>query len=352
MAAEILESDLRELTTIKVGGSGERIIRVTTESELVSLIAQAQQSNTPVIVVGGGSNIVFSDSDFPGWVIVVATTGMQWRESNVRVSAGEDWDQFVVSALERGYGAFAPLAGIPGTVGATPIQNIGAYGIEIADLIESITVLDRESVTEVELLPHDCDFGYRTSVFKKNPDRYLVLAVTYSLQPATEITVQYQQLAGALGVEIGSRVPAAEVRESVLRLRGMKSMVVDQADADSNSTGSFFINPTVLRELAPTGCPSYALKSGDPRVETHVKLSAAWLIENAGIIKGFALPGAQSNVRVSRNHSLAIANPDSGNAADVIALASYMRQAVFNAFGIELDVEPVLVNCELEELIR
>jgi UDP-N-acetylmuramate dehydrogenase len=172
------------------------------------------------------------------------------------------------------------------------------------------------------------------------------------LEPATEITVQYQQLAAALGVDIGARVPAAQVRDTVLRLRGMKSMVVDQADADSNSTGSFFINPTVLRDATPAECPSYSLKPGHPQAGTHVKLSAAWLIENSGITKGFALPGAQSNIRVSRNHSLAIANPDSGKSADVLALASYMRQAVFNAFGIELVVEPILVNCELDELVR
>ena len=352
MAIEFLDSELSELTTIKVGGRGERIIRVTTEAELISSIAEAKQSNIPVILVGGGSNIVFSDNGFPGWVMVVATTGIQWGESNVRVSAGENWDQFVNSALDRGYGAFAPLAGIPGSVGATPIQNIGAYGIEIADLIESISVLDRDSMTLSEMHPSDCDFGYRTSIFKHNPERYLVLAVTYILEPATEITVQYQQLAAALGVDIGARVPAAQVRDTVLRLRGMKSMVVDQADADSNSTGSFFINPTVLRDSTPAECPSYSLKPGHPQAGTHVKLSAAWLIENSGITKGFALPGAQSNIRVSRNHSLAIANPDSGKSADVLALASYMRQAVFNAFGIELVVEPILVNCELDELVR
>ena len=352
MAVEILESDLRELTTIKVGGRSERIIRVTTEAELIDLISEAQQAAAQVIIVGGGSNIVFSDSDFPGWVIVVAIPGIEWRESSVRVSAGEDWDQFVVAALDRGHGAFAPLSGIPGSVGATPIQNIGAYGIEIADLIESISVLDRDSLKHIEMKPSDCHFGYRTSIFKQDPAKYLVLAVTYTLQPETDITVEYQQLAVALGVEIGTRVPAMEVRDSVLRLRGMKSMVVDQADADSNSTGSFFINPTVPRETAPTGCPSYSLKSGDSRSATHVKLSAAWLIENAGITKGFALPGTQSNVRVSRNHSLAIANPDSGNAADVIALASYMRQSVFDAFGIELEVEPVLISCKLADLVR
>ena len=352
MAIEPLATDLSELTTIKVGGSGERIIRVSTEAELIELIAEAQNIGTPVVIVGGGSNVVFSDSDFPGWVIVVATTGIDWRESSVRVSAGEDWDKFVLNALDRGYGAFAPLSGIPGSVGATPIQNIGAYGIEIADHIESITVLERESMTQLDLDPSDCDFGYRTSIFKKQPDKYLVLAVTFTLEPAIEITAEYQQLAVALGVEVGARVPAAEVRESVLRLRGMKSMVIDQSDADSNSTGSFFINPTVPSDSIPAGCPSYSLKIGDPRAGTHAKLSAAWLIEKAGITKGFALPGAGSNIRVSRNHSLAIANPDSGNAADIIALASHMRQAVFDKFGIELDVEPVLVNCKLEDLVR
>lgn len=352
MAVDFLDASLSDLTTIKVGGGAERIIRVTTEDELTELVAEAKQLDRPLFVIGGGSNVVFSDSDFPGWVIVVATTGIQWSENTVRVSAGEDWETFVITALQHGYGDFAPLSGIPGTVGATPIQNIGAYGVEIADLIDTVSVIDRQSMTRHDMSVAECKFGYRTSVFKSEPERYVVLSVTYRLNRNSEIQVSYPQLAQVLGVEVGARVDAQTVRDSVLALRGTKSMVVDHTDADSNSTGSFFINPTVIRESVPEGCPSYPLKVSDPRSETHVKLSAAWLIENAGIEKGFSLNPENSRIRVSRNHSLAIANPDSGTATEVLELASHMRQRVYDKFGIELEAEPVLVNCRLDELAR
>lgn len=351
MAIEFLDTALSELTTIKVGGPAQRTVRVTTEPELIELVAECRQLESPVFILGGGSNVVCSDSGFDGTVIVVATTGIQWEQDRVRVSAGEDWEEFVVQALDRGFGGFTPLSGIPGTVGATPIQNIGAYGVEIADLIESVSVLDRETLYQSELRPEQCEFGYRTSVFKRHPDKYVVLAVTYRLVPLLDIEVKYPQLATILGVEVGEQVAATQVRDSVLTLRGSKSMVVDISDADSNSTGSFFINPTVPRAIAPHGCPSYPLRVGDPREGTHVKLSAAWLIENAGITKGFSLHPEKSTIRVSRNHSLAIANPESGNAAEVVELASHMRQKVYETFGIELEVEPVLVNCSLGELV-
>lgn len=352
MAVEYLDSSLSELTTIKVGGQAERIIRVSSDKELIDIVTEAHRLNRPLFVLGGGSNVVFSDTDFPGWVIVVATEGIDWSETTVRVSAGENWESFVISAIERGSGEFAPLSGIPGTVGATPIQNIGAYGVEIADLIESVSVFDRESLTQREMTVPECQFGYRTSIFKSTPDRFVVLSVTYRLSNLTEIEINYPQLATALGVELGARVSAGAVRDSVLTLRGTKSMVVDQTDADSNSTGSFFINPTIPNDRAPKGCPSYSLRDSDPRVNTHVKLSAAWLIENSGIAKGFSLHADNSKIRVSRNHSLAIANPEAGSSAEVVELASYMRQRVFDEFGIELEAEPVLVSCELAELVR
>lgn len=352
MAVEFPDSPLSELTTIKVGGRADRVIRVTTEAELVELVAECRQLGSPLFVMGGGSNIVCSDSGFNGTVIVVATEGIDWSDDRVRVSAGEDWEGFIVQALDRGYGAFTPLSGIPGTVGATPIQNIGAYGVEISDFIVSVSVLDRETLYQSELNPSQCEFGYRTSIFKDHPDKYVVLAVTYRLDARMNIEVTYPQLASALGVNLGEMVPAKRVRESVLTLRGDKSMVVDTSDADSNSTGSFFINPTVEKNLVPDGCPSYSLKSTDPRVSTHVKLSAAWLIEKSGITKGFSLHPEKSIIRVSRNHSLAIANPDAGSATEVLELATHMRQRVFDRFQIELEVEPILFNCSLGELVR
>jgi UDP-N-acetylmuramate dehydrogenase len=352
MAVEFLDVALSELTTLKVGGTAQRVVRVTTEAELVELVAECHNIGSPLLILGGGSNVVCSDSEFDGTVIVVATTGMQWSEDRVRVSAGEDWEEFIVDALDRGFGEFTPLSGIPGTVGATPIQNIGAYGVEISDLIESVSVLDRETLYQSEMQPDQCAFAYRSSIFKMQPDQYVVLAVTYRLTPTVEIEVKYPQLATVLNVSVGDRVPAAVVRDSVIKLRGSKSMVVDISDADSNSTGSFFINPTVERGVAPVGCPQYRLRSGDPREESHVKLSAAWLIENSGVTKGFTLHPEKSTIRVSRNHSLAIANLDSGSAEEVLELASHMRQKVFQHFGIELEVEPILVNCALSDLLR
>lgn len=351
MAIEFLDCTLSELTTIKVGGMAHRTVRVTTEPELVELVAECHQIGGPVLILGGGSNVVCADSGFNGTVLVVATTGIQWSHDRVRVSAGEDWEEFIVHALGRGFGEFTPLSGIPGTVGATPVQNIGAYGVEIVDLIESVSVLNRETLDQSDLQPDECEFGYRTSIFKKYPDRYVVLAVTYRLKIAQDIEVKYPQLAGVLNVAVGEMVPAGLVRDSVLKLRGSKSMVVDTTDADSNSTGSFFINPTIERGAAPKDCPVYPLKNGDPRESSHVKLSAAWLIENAGITKGFSLHPGDSSIRVSKNHSLAIANPDAGSAANVVELASYMRQKVYEKFGIELEVEPVLVNCALTDLV-
>ncbi len=271
MAIEFLDAELSELTTIKVGGAAQRTVRVTTEPELIELVAECRQLGSPVFILGGGSNVVCSDSGFDGTVIVVATTGMQWEHDRVRVSAGEDWEEFIIEALDRGFGEFTPLSGIPGTVGATPIQNIGAYGVEIADFIESVSVLDRETLYQSELRPEQCGFGYRTSIFKKDPNKYVVLAVTYRLAPSLDVEVKYPQLSSMLGVGVGEHVSATQIRESVLTLRGSKSMVVDTSDADSNSTGSFFINPTVVRDMAPSGCPTYSLRIGDPRDGTPRK---------------------------------------------------------------------------------
>lgn len=352
MAIEFLDIPLSQLTTLKVGGTADRIVRVSSEDEAIELIAECDQTGSEVLVLGGGSNVVCADEHFTGTVVVMDIRGIDWKSDVARVSAGEDWEEFVVSALERGHGAFTPLSGIPGSVGATPIQNIGAYGVEIADLIFSVRVLDRKHLNVVDLVPDQCDFGYRTSLFKKQPGRYVVLSVTYLLDGAMDVFVGYEQLASVMKVDVGEKVDAHAVRESVLALRGLKSMVVNQEDADSNSTGSFFINPAVTRETAPEGCPQYALKDSDPRALTHVKLSAAWLIENSGISKGFTFPDSDGVIRVSRNHSLAIANTDGGKTQSVIALASHMRQQVFDHFAIELEVEPVLVNCEMVALTR
>ncbi len=350
MAIEKLMGTLRDHTTLHVGGGAKQIVRVTTDQELIDLVLELDQRSERLLILGGGSNVVCADHEFLGVVIIVSTNGIEWMDDSVTVAAGESWDAFVSDALEQGFGELAPLSGIPGSMGATPIQNIGAYGAEMAEFIDHISVWDRKVGARRSLSVIECEFGYRDSALRKNPDRYVVLTVTLKLNKTLVIPIKYQQLANVMNQVVGTTAHAAAVRDQVLQLRGMKSMVLDPADADSNSTGSFFVNPTALHTDVPRGCPSYALKESDPRAGTHVKLSAAWLIENAGISKGFGLGNVNSNIRVSRNHTLAIANTDKGSAQEVVELASYLRQQVFNSFGIELIAEPVLINCELDQL--
>jgi UDP-N-acetylmuramate dehydrogenase len=350
VAAEQLLGNLRDYTTLHVGGVAKQLIRVTTDQELIDLVLDHDQRGERLLILGGGSNVVCADHEFQGTVILVSTIGIDWAGDCVTVAAGENWDAFVSIALERGFGELAPLAGIPGSMGATPIQNIGAYGVELSEFVDHVDVWDREVGTRLDLSARECEFEYRDSAFKKCPDRYVVLAVALKLKKIVEIPIRYPQLANVMKQDIGSTARAAAVRDQVLLLRGMKSMVLDSADADSNSTGSFFVNPTVVHADIPQDCPSYPLKENDPRVATHVKLSAAWLIENAGITRGFGLGDHESTIRVSRNHTLAIANIDQGTAREVIELASYMRQQVFDVFGIELIAEPVLINCKLDQL--
>lgn len=350
MAIERLQGNLREHTTLHVGGGVKQFVRVSTDEELIDLVLDLDRRSEPVLILGGGSNVVCSDSEFPGTVIIITTRGVDWVGNCVMVAAGESWDELVSNSIERGFGELAPLSGIPGSMGATPIQNIGAYGVELSEFIDCVNVLDRERGIRRILSATDCEFEYRDSAFKKNPNRYVVLAVNLKLDKTLEIPIKYLQLANIMNQDVGSTTNAAAVRNQVLQLRATKSMLLDSMDAESNSTGSFFVNPTVLDVHIPLGCPNYPLPVGDPRVKTHVKVSAAWLIENAGITKGFHLGSENFGIRVSRNHALAITNAGQGSAQEVIKLASHVRQKVYDAYGIELIVEPVLVNCELDQL--
>jgi UDP-N-acetylmuramate dehydrogenase len=350
VAIEQLSGNLRDYTTLHVGGGAKQILRVSTDQELIDLVRDFDQAGEPLLILGGGSNVVCSDVDFPGAVILVSTYGVDWADNCVTVAAGENWDEFVSTSLQRGFGELAPLAGIPGSMGATPIQNIGAYGVELAEFIKHVDVWDREIGTRRIASANECEFEYRESTFKRNPNRYVVLAVTFNLRKTLEIPIKYLQLANVMNQDVGSTAPASAIRDQVLKLRSMKSMLLDSIDIESNSTGSFFVNPTVDLVGIPQGCPSYLLRASDPRVKTHMKLSAAWLIENAGITKGFGLPNGDSDIRVSRNHTLAITNTNRGATREVVELASYIRQQVFDAYGIQLLVEPVLINCELNQL--
>ena len=350
MAIERLQGNLREHTSLHVGGGANQFVRVSTDQELIDLVLDLDRRGEPLLILGGGSNVVCSDSEFPGTVIIISTQGIDWVGNCAVVAAGESWDEFVGYAIEQGFGELAPLSGIPGSMGATPIQNIGAYGVELAEFIDQVDVLDRKSGTRRSLSAIECEFEYRDSTFKKNPNRYVVLAVKLKLNKTVEIPIKYLQLANVMNQGVGTTANALSVRDQVLQLRATKSMLLDSVDADSNSTGSFFVNPTVPDVDIPQDCPNYPLAAGDPRVNTHVKVSAAWLIENAGITKGFHLGSEDSGIRVSRNHSLAITNTGQGSTQEVIKLASHIRQQVFDVYGIELIVEPVLINCELDQL--
>ncbi len=338
--------DLRDHTTLRLGGPAERWVRATTEQELSDALVEADTAGEPVLVLGGGSNLVVADSGFPGTVVEVATRGAEIDAdagpscggATVTVAAGESWDELVALAVDRGWVGIEALSGIPGSVGATPIQNVGAYGQEVSQTVARVRVWDRTLRGVRTFANADCRFGYRTSRFKADPSRHVVLSVTYQLrQGDLGAPVAYAELARALGVEIGQRAPLAEVRAAVLDLRRGKGMVLDPADHDTWSAGSFFTNPVVAADQVPDGAPAW------PQPDGRVKTSAAWLIERAGFAKGHGT----DRVSLSTKHPLALTNRGAATTDDLLALAREVRDGVAERFGIVLVNEPVLVGAEL-----
>jgi UDP-N-acetylmuramate dehydrogenase len=337
---------LSDHTTLRLGGPARAWVRATTEAELVSALSSVEG---PALVLGGGSNLVVADAGFDGTVVEVATSGVRADVEDdrddptcggvlVTVAAGESWDAFVAQAVEHGWVGVEALAGIPGLVGATPIQNVGAYGQEVAQTVARVRVWDRV-LRGVRTFAHaDCGFGYRTSRFKADPGRHVVLDVTFQLTRASlGAPVQYAELARALGVRPGQRAPLPDVRQAVLGLRRGKGMVLDPADHDTWSAGSFFTNPVVDAAEVPEGAPAW------PQPDGQVKTSAAWLIERAGFGKGYGT-GA---VSLSTKHTLALTNRGGATTEQLLALARELRDGVETAYGIRLVNEPVLVGCEL-----
>ena len=342
---DIGDSTFAEHTTLRVGGPVARWIIARSEEACVEAVLECDDIGGRVVVVGGGSNIVCSDDVFDGTVVQVAPTGVSIvdRGGHLRVVAasGEPWDDLVLRALEAGSAAFAPLSGIPGLVGATPIQNVGAYGAEVSEFITGVRVWDRRERRIRELSDEECRFGYRTSALKSDPDRFVVLEVTYDVPLDESVVVAYRQVSDYLGVTEGTAVDGQQVRAAVLALRRIKGMVLDDHDRDTWSVGSFFVNPVIDRNRAselPSECPRFPADSG-------IKVSAAWLIENAGIERGFQLP--DSGARISTKHTLAICNADEATSADVLQLARYIRDRVSETFAIELEPEPRLVGCSI-----
>ncbi len=339
---------LRCHTSLRLGGAARRWVEATTEDELIAAVGAADEKGEPVLVLAGGSNVVVADEGFEGTVVKVATRGLgadvddpddpSCSGATVTVAAGEQWDTVVAEAVERRWIGIEALSGIPGSVGATPIQNVGAYGQEVAQTLARVRVWDRRLKGVRTFAAADCGFGYRTSRFKADPGRHVVLDVTFQFRQGTlGAPVGYAELARTLGVSEGERAPAADVREAVLDLRRGKGMVLDADDHDTWSAGSFFTNPIVEPGQLPDGAPAWEHPGG------RVKTSAAWLIERAGFHKGY---GA-GRVRLSTKHTLALTNRGNGTTTELLDLAREIRDGVEARFGIRLVNEPVLVDCTL-----
>lgn len=354
---------LAEFTTMRVGGPAARLVTVTTTDELVDAVREVDDADEPLLVLSGGSNLVIADEGFAGTVVRIASSGLEVESADycggafVRVAAGESWDDFVATTVERGWAGVEALSGIPGLVGATPIQNVGAYGQEVAQTIAQVRVYDRVEQRVRTFFPSDCAFSYRHSVFKetlyRGQGRYVVLDVAFQLEIADLSTpVAYAALAGGLGVELGTRVPLADAREAVLTQRRNRGMVLDQDDHDTWSCGSFFTNPILsgaqyddlARRAAALLGPQAPPPPRFPGERDRVKTAAAWLIDKAGFGKGYGLPGPAA---LSTKHPLAVTNRGGASAADVAALARTVRDGVADTFGVTLVNEPVFVGHDL-----
>lgn len=419
---------LSQLTSTAVGGPVSRCVEAGTEEELVAAVSRADQAGERVLIVGGGSNILASDEPFEGTVVLVGTRGFtvtdprrtagsapsddvarepagasphggahhgaaqhlppahggaetetgtetggdaaDERSVLVEAAAGHPWDDLVRDTVERGLAGLETLAGIPGTTGATPVQNVGAYGSEVSQNIVRVRVWDRQEQRSRTFSFEDLEFSYRDSLLKRSTDhgspRYVVLSVTFRLERREDSTpVRYAQLATALGVEVGERAPLTTVRDTVLRLRAGKGMVLDPEDRDTFSTGSFFTNPVVpeheLTDRIPADAPRYPVLDARGRtVEGAVKFSAAWLIDHAGFGKGFGLPGTRNELlnlagedvaggraSLSSKHTLAMTNRGEATGEDVAAVARAVQRGVEQVFGVRLEPEPVLLGLSL-----
>jgi UDP-N-acetylmuramate dehydrogenase len=337
---------LSAYTTFRVGGPARRLVVAETEADLERLVRELDARGEPLLVLGGGSNVLVSDNGFDGTVVKVATSGIEADVSDcagalVTVAAGEDWERLVARTVAEGWSGLEALSGIPGSVGASPLQNIGAYGADVSQTIANVRTMDRHTGQRRTFATADCRFGYRDSRFKAEPGRYLILSVTFQLALGSlSAPVRYPELARVLGVELGRRVPATDVREAVLGLRRSKGMVLDDADPDTWSAGSFFTNPLLTPAQAatlPPDAPRFAQPDG------RVKTSAAWLIDRAGFGKGYG----SGQATLSTKHTLALTNRGHARAQDLLALAAEIRAGVEAAFQIRLVPEPLLVNCEL-----
>jgi len=336
-----VSTSLAELTTLRLGGPAGRTETASTNDELIELVGTADEAGEPVLLLGGGSNLVVGDDGWPGLVVRVATPRVTIEDDVVTAQAGVGWDTLVSRALAEGLAGLETMSGIPGLVGATPVQNVGAYGAEVADVLTGLTVYDRHRRIAEAWLPERCEFGFRTSAFK-HTHRYVVLDVTLRLtRSPVSRPVRYLELARRLGIEPGETAPLEQARETVLALRRSKGMLLDPADHDTWSVGSFFVNP--LLDAVPeaaAACPQW-------QADGKTKLSAAWLIEHAGFSRGYGLDRGRGTVSVSTKHTLALTNRGGASTAELLELAAEIRAGVEDRFGIRLGPEAHLRNCSL-----
>ena len=337
-------TELSKYTSLRVGGPATKIVQVSTEAEIIAAIEEA--GDTPLLIMGGGTNVLIADKGFDGTVIRISNNSVQAEVdacsgATLTIGAGEDWDLFVQTTINSGYAGLETLSGIPGTVGAAPIQNIGAYGHEVSEFITRVRTYDRQEKALKTFTNSECEFSYRNSYFKVHPGRYVVLEVQFQIRIGEESDpITYLELARKLGVQLGDKAPVVATREAVLELRASKGMLLSADDHDSWSAGSFFTNPIVSQQEAdalPDAAPKW------PLIDGRVKISAAWLIENAGMHKGDEVGGA----RISTKHVLALTNAGDATASDIAELAKRARDSVKEMFGITLEAEVNLVGVEI-----
>ena len=337
-------TELSQYTSLRVGGPATKIVQVSTEAQIIAAIEEAGE--TPILIMGGGTNVLIADKGFDGTVIRISNNSVQSEVdacsgATLTIGAGEDWDVFVQTTINSGFAGLETLSGIPGTVGAAPIQNIGAYGHEVSEFITRVRTYDRELKEIYTFTNSQCEFTYRNSYFKAHPGRYVVLDVQFQLRIGEfSDPITYLELSKKLGIEPGDKAPVAATRAAVLELRASKGMLLSPDDHDSWSAGSFFTNPIISQQAAdalPNAAPKWPLNDG------RVKISAAWLIENAGMHKGDEVGGA----RISSKHVLALTNSGDATAADIAELAKRARDHVKEIFGITLEAEVNLIGIEI-----
>ncbi len=340
-------TDLSAFTSLRVGGPAKEIVNASNEAEIIAAVKAADEAGKPILILGGGTNVLVSDAGFDGVVIHISSAHVEAEVdacsgATLTIGAGQPWDEFVAITIARGYAGLETLSGIPGTVGAAPIQNIGAYGHEVSEFITRVRTYDRAERRIKTFANEECEFSYRSSRFKNELGRYVILDVGFQLRRG-EVSrpIIYAELAEALGVNLGEKASIFATREATLRLRAGKGMLLDGGDHDSWSAGSFFKNPILTPEQAaelPQNAPRWLQEDG------LIKVSAAWLMENAGLHKGHERDGA----RISTKHVLALTNMGGASAADIAALAKEARDKVLEVFGVKLVAEVNLIGLTLD----